>query len=74
MQQLLVLLIFDTLSKMGDRQYDVSAEQKEILLERARRRTALRNEFQKQIWDPHRHASLEGGTVVSSIKITISDI
>lgn len=52
--------------KMADERYDVSPEQKEILLERAKRRTALRNEFQKQLWDPHRHASMEGGYVVSS--------
>lgn len=50
---------------MADERYDVSPEQKEILLERAKRRAFLRNEFQKQIWDPHRHASLEGGAVVS---------
>lgn len=50
---------------MADQRYDVSPEQKEILLERAKRRTFLRNEFQKQLYDPHRHASMEGGHVVS---------
>lgn len=50
---------------MADQRYDLSSEQKEIILEKAKRRAYLRNEFQKQIWDPHRHASLEAGSVVS---------
>lgn len=52
---------------MADQRYDITPEQKEILLERAKRRTFLRNEFQKQVWDPSRHA--EGGSVVSFLKM-----
>lgn len=46
-------------------QFNVSSEQRKVLEDRARRRVALRNEFMKLQTDPLRHASGEGGTVVS---------
>ncbi|XP_017777382.1 PREDICTED: uncharacterized protein LOC108563268 [Nicrophorus vespilloides] len=44
-------------------QFDVSALQKQVLLEKAKRRTVLREEFLKQTSNPFRHASGEGGAV-----------
>lgn len=46
-------------------QYDISPAEKQVLLEKAQRREVLRNEFLKQASNPHRHASMEGGAVVS---------
>lgn len=47
-------------------QFDVSSTERKILEERAQRRAALRNEFLKLKSDPFKHASGEGGTVVST--------
>ncbi|CAH1381537.1 NADH dehydrogenase [ubiquinone] 1 beta subcomplex subunit 4 [Tenebrio molitor] len=44
-------------------QYDITPERRKVLEENAKRRTVLRNEFLKQVSDPFRHASGEGGTV-----------
>ncbi|EEZ97756.1 hypothetical protein TcasGA2_TC011482, partial [Tribolium castaneum] len=44
-------------------QFDVSSERRKVLEENAKRRTVLRNFFLKQVSDPFRHASGEGGTV-----------
>lgn len=46
-------------------QFDLSPETKRVLEAKARRRLALREEFLKKASDPYRHASGEGGTVVS---------
>jgi hypothetical protein len=46
-------------------QYDITPDRRKVLEENAKRRTVLRNEFLKQVSDPFRHASGEGGTVVS---------
>ena len=46
-------------------QFDCSADRRKILEENAKRRTFLRNVFLKEVSDPFRHASGEGGTVVS---------
>lgn len=50
--------------KMAD-QFDVSPADRKKLEARARRRAALREEFFKLSTDPRRHASGEGGAVVS---------
>lgn len=48
-------------------QFDVSAEKRKVFEEKAQRRAYLRNFFLKQVSDPFRHASGEGGTVVSNL-------
>lgn len=47
-------------------QYDLAAKDIERLKANAKRRLELRNEFLKQQSDPFRHASGEGGHVVST--------
>lgn len=49
-------------------QFDVSPERRKVLEENAKRRTFLRNECLKQASDPFRHATGEGGTVVSTYR------
>lgn len=46
-------------------QYDLNEVSQKVLLEKAQRRAALREEFIKLKFDPFRHASEEGGVVVS---------
>ncbi|XP_069700382.1 NADH dehydrogenase [ubiquinone] 1 beta subcomplex subunit 4 [Periplaneta americana] len=48
---------------MADRTYDVSTSEKRLVDEYAKRRAALRHEYIKQITNPHRHGTGEGGTV-----------
>lgn len=60
-----VTVASDNLLEMAD-QYDLSPAEKQILIEKAQRREVLRNEFLKQASNPHRHASMEGGAVVSA--------
>ncbi|XP_022908936.1 uncharacterized protein [Onthophagus taurus] len=48
---------------MAEQHYNVTAEQRKILEEKAKRRLVLRNEFLKQSANPYRHALNEGGTV-----------
>lgn len=48
----------------GIPQYNIDQKTKEILLEKAKRRATLREEFIKIKFDPFRHASQEGGAVV----------
>lgn len=50
---------------MSDTFVQTAAERK-ILVEKADRKAALRAEYNKQISNPFRHASGEGGTVVSN--------
>ncbi|KAJ9573762.1 hypothetical protein L9F63_008845, partial [Diploptera punctata] len=52
--------------KMADRQYDVSAAERRRVEEYAKRRAALRQEYIKQITNPHRHGTGEGGTLFDS--------
>lgn len=47
--------------------FEQSAEERRLLLERAKRRAELRAEFLKQTSNPFRHG--EGGTVVSLLSI-----
>ncbi|KAF5270406.1 hypothetical protein FQR65_LT05594 [Abscondita terminalis] len=54
--------------------YDVTPVEKNILLERAKRRTILREEFLKLSTDPFRHASAEGGTVGINANMTPNEI
>lgn len=54
---------------MADKQYDISAAERRFLEEKAKRRTVLRQEFLKQISDPHKHGTGESGGVVSFFKI-----
>lgn len=49
---------------MADKQFDVSLAEKRLLEEKAKRRFALRQEFLKQISDPHQHGTGESGAVV----------
>lgn len=53
-------------------QFDVTPEQKSIIEEKAKRRLALREEFLKQASNPFKHASGEGGAVVSFLSLFIS--
>lgn len=46
-------------------QFDVTEDQKKLILERAKKRLALREEFLKKVSNPFQHASGEGGAVVS---------
>ena len=48
----------------GSETYDISARDRRILEAQAARRTKLRYEYLKQIGNPYRHATGEGGTVV----------
>lgn len=59
--------IFDQILKMagyGPPQYNLDENTKNLLLEKAKRRSELRQEFLKLKTDPFRHASEEGGFVV----------
>ncbi|XP_031334752.1 NADH dehydrogenase [ubiquinone] 1 beta subcomplex subunit 4 [Photinus pyralis] len=47
-------------------QYDVSPTEKKELLDRMKRRTALREEFLRLSTNPHRHSLSEGGVVFDS--------
>lgn len=47
-------------------QYDITAEARRVLEEKAKRRLVLREEFLRKVSDPHRHGTGEGGTVVST--------
>ena len=49
---------------MADKQYDVLAKDKRLVQEYAKRRTVLREEYIKQITNPHRHGTGEGGILV----------
>ena len=49
---------------MADKQYDVSAKGKRLVEEYAKRRAVLREEYIKQITNPHRHGTGEGGILV----------
>jgi hypothetical protein len=49
---------------MADKQYDVSAKDKRLVEAYAKRRAVLREEYIKQITNPHRHGTGEGGTLV----------
>jgi hypothetical protein len=49
---------------MADKQYDVPAKDKSLVEEYAKRRLVLREEYIKQITNPHRHGTGEGGTLV----------
>ncbi|XP_013784055.1 uncharacterized protein LOC106468189 [Limulus polyphemus] len=51
---------------MGDGQVDASFEEKRAVAERAKLRAALKKEYIKQLTDPHRHASGEGGYLFDS--------
>ncbi|XP_055856638.1 NADH dehydrogenase [ubiquinone] 1 beta subcomplex subunit 4 [Episyrphus balteatus] len=42
---------------------EMSTAEKQLLLKKHERASKLRAEFQKQITNPHRHATGEGGTV-----------
>ena len=50
---------------MADKQFDTSAHERRLVDEYAKRRAALRQEYIKQITNPHRHGTGEGGTLVS---------
>lgn len=50
---------------MADQQYDVPLAERRLLEEKAKRRAVLRQEFLKQISNPHQHATGESGAVVS---------
>jgi hypothetical protein len=52
---------------MADKQYDVSSSTKSAVEAYAKRRALLREEYIKQITNPHRHGTGEGGTVVRKI-------
>jgi hypothetical protein len=52
---------------MGDKQCDVSPAEKRSVEAYAKRRAALREEYIKQITNPHRHGTGEGGTLVRKI-------
>jgi hypothetical protein len=52
---------------MADKQYDVSEAMKRRVEAYAKRRALLREEYIKQITNPHRHGTGEGGTVVRKI-------
>jgi NADH dehydrogenase (ubiquinone) 1 beta subcomplex subunit 4 len=51
---------------MADKQYDVPAKDKRLVQEYAKRRAVLREEYIKQITNPHRHGTGEGGTLFDS--------
>jgi NADH dehydrogenase (ubiquinone) 1 beta subcomplex subunit 4 len=51
---------------MADKQYDVTAKNKRLVHEYAKRRAVLREEYIKQITNPHRHKTGEGGTLFDS--------
>lgn len=50
--------------KMADKQYDVSEATIRSAEAYAKRRAILRQEYIKQITNPHRHGTGEGGTLV----------
>jgi hypothetical protein len=49
---------------MADKQYDVPTKDKRLVEEYSKRRAVLREEYIKQITNPHRHGTGEGGTLV----------
>ncbi|XP_023720609.1 NADH dehydrogenase [ubiquinone] 1 beta subcomplex subunit 4 [Cryptotermes secundus] len=51
---------------MADKQYDVSEATKRSVEAYAKRRAILREEYIKQITNPHRHGTGEGGTLFDS--------
>ncbi|KAF4518362.1 hypothetical protein B566_EDAN007089 [Ephemera danica] len=54
----------DTLKKkMADKQFDTSPEDMRRFQLKAEQRAVLKKEYWKQITNPHRHASNEGGTL-----------
>ncbi|GFG33744.1 hypothetical protein Cfor_05104 [Coptotermes formosanus] len=55
---------------MADKQYDVSAKEKRLVETYAKRRLALREEYIKQITNPHRHGAGEGGILVRNSRRT----
>lgn len=64
------LLVFQNFcEKMADKQFDLSPAKQQVLIEKAKRRETLRSEFLKLSTDPARHASNEGGYVVSYLSI-----
>lgn len=48
-----------------DQQLDISDKEKELIKKRLQLRETLKKEYIKQITNPHRYATGEGGTVVS---------
>jgi hypothetical protein len=56
---------------MADNQYDVSPAEKRVVEAYAKRRAALREEYIKQITNPHRHGTGEGGTLVRKMCHTV---
>jgi hypothetical protein len=52
---------------MADKQYDDSAATKRTVEAYAKRRALLREQYIKQITNPHRHGTGEGGTLVRKI-------
>ncbi|XP_066993385.1 NADH dehydrogenase [ubiquinone] 1 beta subcomplex subunit 4 [Anabrus simplex] len=48
---------------MAADQYDVSAAKRRLLEDKAKQRAILRQEYIKQITNPHRHATGEGGVI-----------
>lgn len=61
-----VVTIVSKTREMSDNVGEDAEEQAKLLVEKAKRRKVLREYFQKQHTDPFRHASGEGGTVVST--------
>jgi hypothetical protein len=55
---------------MADKQYDVTAKDKRLVQEYTKRRAVLREEYIKQITNPHRHGTGEGGTLVRNRRHT----
>jgi len=49
---------------MADKEYHVTAKNKRLVEDYAKRRTVLREEYIKQRTNPHRHGTGEGGTLV----------
>lgn len=49
----------------GQETFDISATERKILEDRAKRRAVLRHEYLKQIQNPYRQALGSGGTVVN---------
>lgn len=57
---------------LGSGNYDLSSRQKEILLEKQKKCVDLRAEYQKQVTNPFRHATGEGGALVYYVYILLN--
>jgi len=53
---------------MADKQFDVSPQEQRNFLEKQKHRQLMREYLIKNISNPHRHATSEGGTLVSYSK------